>query len=130
MITAKKKFYQAISEFEVMTEKDVDRTSQIADEVLNDADYIAFTKTEKYALALCTSNIEGFEDRYFLDEECLYSTFLETEDNETYYIHFLQETDFSEEDDEDELPLATEEQIEAYEKQEKQKNVILKKELN
>lgn len=51
-------------------------------------------------------------------------------DNETYYIHFLQETEFSEDDNEDELPLATEEQIEAYEKQEEQKAVILKKELN
>lgn len=40
---------------------------------------------------------------------------LKTEDNETYYIHFIQETEFSEEDDEYELPLATEEQIEAYE---------------
>ncbi|EPS1327103.1 AcrIIA2 family anti-CRISPR protein [Listeria monocytogenes] len=129
MTTAKKKFYQAISEFEAMTGKDVERTPQIADEVLNDADYIAFTKTEKYALDICTSNVEGFEDRYFLDEECLDSTFLETEGNETYYIHFLQETEFSEDDNEDELPLATEEQIEAYEKQEKQKAVILKKEL-
>ncbi|EDN9990211.1 AcrIIA2 family anti-CRISPR protein [Listeria monocytogenes] len=50
--------------------------------------------------------------------------------NETYYIHFLQETEFSEDDNEDELPLATEEQIEANEKQEEQKAVILKKELN
>ncbi|EGB9983332.1 AcrIIA2 family anti-CRISPR protein [Listeria monocytogenes] len=130
MTTAKKKFYQAISEFEEMTGKDVEKTPQIADEVLNDADYIAFTKTEKYALALCTSDIEGFEDRYFLDGECLYSTFLETEENETYYIHFIQETEFSEEDNEDELPLATEEQIESYDKQEEQKAVILKKELN
>ncbi|WP_228474630.1 AcrIIA2 family anti-CRISPR protein [Listeria welshimeri] len=130
MTSAKKKFYQAISEFEAMTGKDVERTPQIADEVLNDANYIAFTKTEKYTLDICTSNVEGFEDRYFLDEECLDSTFLETEGNETYYIHFLQETEFSEEDDEDELPLATEKQIEAYEKQEEQKAVILKKELN
>ncbi|ECJ9747340.1 hypothetical protein FQR52_12425 [Listeria monocytogenes] len=68
--------------------------------------------------------------RYFLDEECLDSTFLETEDNETYYIHFLQETEFSEDNNEDELLLATEEKIEAYEKQEEQKAVILKKELN
>ncbi|EPI2836853.1 AcrIIA2 family anti-CRISPR protein [Listeria monocytogenes] len=118
MTTAKKKFYQAISEFEEMTGKDVERTPQIADDVLNDADSIAFTKTEKYALDFCTSNVEGFENRCFLDEECLDATFLETEDNETYYIHFLQETKFSEDDNEDELPLATEEQIEAYEKQE------------
>ncbi|WP_228471805.1 AcrIIA2 family anti-CRISPR protein [Listeria welshimeri] len=130
MTTAKKTFYQAISEFEEMTGKDVDRIPQVAEEVLNDSDYIAFTKTEKYALALCTSDIEGFEDRYFLDGECLYSTFLETEENETYYIHFIQETEFSEEDDEDELPLATKEQIEAFENQEKQEAVILKKELN
>ncbi|MBC1342357.1 AcrIIA2 family anti-CRISPR protein [Listeria welshimeri] len=130
MTTAKKKFYQAISEFEEMTGKDVERTPQIADEVLNDADYIAFTKTEKYALDLCTSNVGGFENRYFLDEECLGSTFLDTKDNETYYIHFLQETEFSEDDNEDELPLATEEQIESYNKQEEQKAVILKKELN
>lgn len=54
--------------------------------------------------------------RYFLDEECLDSTFLETE--------------FSEDNNEDELLIATEERIKAYEKQEEQKAVILKKELN
>ncbi|MBC1908187.1 hypothetical protein HCA53_00200 [Listeria innocua] len=54
-----------------------------------------------------------------LGELYLQFRILETEDNETYYIHFIQETEFSEEDDEDELPLATKEQIEAYENQEK-----------
>ncbi|EIZ6626551.1 AcrIIA2 family anti-CRISPR protein [Listeria monocytogenes] len=130
LTTVQRKYNEAINEFEETIGKDVDRTPEIAQHILNDADYIAFTKTKEYALDLCTTDIEGYEDTDFLDESLLYSTFLETEDKKTYYIHFLQETEFSEDDNEEDLPLATKKQIEEYQNQAKQNNVILISELN
>ncbi|WP_271006936.1 AcrIIA2 family anti-CRISPR protein [Listeria seeligeri] len=131
MMTGKKvqrRLDLVISELEELTGKDVTRTPQIAEHILNDGDYIVITQTEKYALDLCTTDLEGFDNRFFLDEKLLISTFLEMEKGEDYYIHIVQTTDFGEAEAEEFL--ATQEHIAANKKQEEQKNVVLKRELD
>ncbi|EAG7126707.1 hypothetical protein BLG42_13730 [Listeria monocytogenes] len=125
---AQRKFYEAINEFEEMTENEVVTSPRIPQDYLNDGDYVVITKSENYALNLCTTNLEGFEDRHFLDEKLIYSTFVETYSGETYYIYITQTAEFDE-DDAVEF-LATQEQIYEYRKQEEQKTVILKMELS
>ncbi|EGI1283629.1 AcrIIA2 family anti-CRISPR protein [Listeria monocytogenes] len=128
MKTAQENFYEAINEFEEMTENEVVTSPRIPQDYLNDGDYVVITKSENYALNLCTTNLEGFEDRHFLDEKLIYSTFVETYSDETYYIYITQTAEFDE-DDAVEF-LATQEQIYEYHKQEEQKTVILKMELS
>ncbi|HAA8683770.1 TPA: AcrIIA2 family anti-CRISPR protein [Listeria monocytogenes] len=128
MKTAQENFYEAINEFEEMTENEVVTSPRIPQDYLNDGDYVVITKSENYALNLCTTNLEGFEDRHFLDEKLIYSTFVETYSGETYYIYITQTAEFDE-DDAVEF-LATQEQIYEYHKQEEQKTVILKMELS
>ncbi|HEL8941090.1 TPA: AcrIIA2 family anti-CRISPR protein [Listeria monocytogenes] len=125
---AQKIFYEAINEFEEMTNEEVVTSPRIPQDYLNDGDYVVITKSENYALNLCTTDLEGFEDRYFLDEKLIYSTFVETYTDETYYIYITQTAEFDE-DDAVEF-LATQEQIYEYHKQEEQKTVILKMELS
>ncbi|EFS02358.1 protein gp29 [Listeria seeligeri FSL S4-171] len=125
---SQRKFYEAINEFEEMTENEVVTSPRIPQDYLNDGDYVVITKSENYALNLCTTNLEGFEDRHFLDEKLIYSTFVETYSGETYYIYITQTAEFDE-DDAVEF-LATQEQIYEYHKQEEQKTVILKMELS
>ncbi|EAH2852904.1 AcrIIA2 family anti-CRISPR protein [Listeria monocytogenes] len=122
------KFDEAINEFEEMTDNEVVTSPRIPQDYLNDGDYVVITKSENYALNLCTTNLEGLEDRYCLDEKLIYSTFVETYAGETYYIYITQTTEFDEDDAVDFL--ATQEQIETNKKQEEQKSVILKNELN
>ncbi|HAA5562500.1 TPA_asm: hypothetical protein GF878_05315 [Listeria monocytogenes] len=125
---AQKIFYEAINEFEEITNEEVVTSPRIPQDYLNDGDYVVITKSENYALNLCTTNLEGFEDRHFLDEKLIYSTFVETYSGETYYIYITQTAEFDE-DDAVEF-LATQEQIYEYHKQEEQKTVILKMELS
>ncbi|EDH0867582.1 AcrIIA2 family anti-CRISPR protein [Listeria monocytogenes] len=125
---SQRKFYEAINELEEMTENEVATSPRIPQDYLNDGDYVVITKSENYALNLCTTNLEGFEDRHFLDEKLIYSTFVETYSGETYYIYITQTAEFDE-DDAVEF-LATQEQIYEYHKQEEQKTVILKMELS
>ncbi|EMS4960473.1 AcrIIA2 family anti-CRISPR protein [Listeria monocytogenes] len=125
---SQRKFYEAINELEEMTENEVVTSPRIPQDYLNDGDYVVITKSENYALNLCTTNLEGFEDRHFLDEKLIYSTFVETYSGETYYIYITQTAEFDE-DDAVEF-LATQEQIYEYHKQEEQKTVILKMELS
>ncbi|EHH5516389.1 hypothetical protein EOT00_11975 [Listeria seeligeri] len=125
---SQRKFYEAINEFEEMTENEVVTSPRIPQDYLNDGDYVVITKSEKYSLNLCTTNLEGFDDRHFLDEKLIYSTFVETYAGETYYIYITQTAEFDE-DDAVEF-LATQEQIYEYHKQEEQKTVILKMELS
>ncbi|EHE7936906.1 TPA: AcrIIA2 family anti-CRISPR protein [Listeria monocytogenes] len=125
---SQRKFYEAINELEEMTENEVVTSPRIPQDYLNDGDYVVITKSEKYSLNLCTTNLEGFDDRHFLDEKLIYSTFVETYSGETYYIYITQTAEFDE-DDAVEF-LATQEQIYEYHKQEEQKTVILKMELS
>ncbi|HHQ0190767.1 TPA: AcrIIA2 family anti-CRISPR protein [Listeria monocytogenes] len=125
--TSQRKLDEAILELEELTGKDVIRTPQIAEHILNDGDYVVITQTENYGLTLCTTDLEGFDNRLFLDEKLLASTFLEMEKGEDYYIHIVQTTNFGE--DEAEAFLATKEQITANKKQEEEKNVVLKREI-
>ncbi|HEM0758309.1 TPA: AcrIIA2 family anti-CRISPR protein [Listeria monocytogenes] len=125
---AQKIFYEAINEFEEMTNEEVVTSPRIPQDYLNDGDYVVITKSESYALNLCTTDLEGFEDKYFLDEKLIYSTSVETYTDETYYIYITQTTEF-EEDNAEEF-LATQAEIDADKKQEEQKTVILKMELN
>ncbi|EAG8701980.1 hypothetical protein CHT76_14900 [Listeria monocytogenes] len=122
------KFDEAINELEEMIENEVITSPQIPQDYLNDGDDVVISKSENYALKLCTTNLEGFEDRHFLDEKLIYSTFVETPAGETYYIYITQTAEFDE-DDAVEF-LATQEQIYEYHKQEEQKTVILRNELN
>ncbi|WP_270996140.1 AcrIIA2 family anti-CRISPR protein [Listeria seeligeri] len=125
--TTQRKLDEAILEFEELTGKDVTKTPRIAEHILNDGDYVVITQKENYALDLCTTNLEDFDNRLFLDEKLLISTFLEMEKGEDYYIHIVQTTNFGE--DETEEFLATKEQIAANKKQEEEKNVVLKREI-
>ncbi|MBC3570995.1 AcrIIA2 family anti-CRISPR protein [Listeria monocytogenes] len=126
--TAQERLDNAINEFEEITNEEVVTSPRIPQDYLNDGDYVVITKSENYALNLCTTNLEGFEDRHFLDEKLIYSTFVETYSGETYYIYITQTAEFDE-DDAVEF-LATQEQIYEYYKQEEQKTVILKMELS
>ncbi|EAD6318235.1 hypothetical protein A2O21_03140 [Listeria monocytogenes] len=126
--TAQERLDNAINEFEEITNEEVVTSPRIPQDYLNDGDYVVITKSENYALNLCTTNLEGFEDRHFLDEKLIYSTFVETPEGETYYIYITQTAEFDE-DDAVEF-LATQEQIYEYHKQEEQKTVILKMELS
>ncbi|EFS01030.1 protein gp29 [Listeria seeligeri FSL N1-067] len=126
--TAQERLDNAINEFEEITNEEVVTSPLIPQDYLNDGDYVVITKSENYALNLCTTNLEGFEDRHFLDEKLIYSTFVETYSGETYYIYITQTAEFDE-DDAVEF-LATQEQIYEYHKQEEQKTVILKMELS
>ncbi|MBK3698580.1 AcrIIA2 family anti-CRISPR protein [Listeria monocytogenes] len=125
---AQKIFYEAINEFEEMTNEEVVTSPRIPQDYLNDGDYVVITKSENYALSLCMTDLEGFEDRYFLDEKLIYSTSVETYTDETYYIYITQTTEF-EEDNAVEF-LATQVEIDADKKQEEQTTVILKMELS
>lgn len=126
--TAQERLDNAINEFEEITNEEVVTSPRIPQDYLNDGDYVVITKSEKYSLNLCTTNLEGFDDRHFLDEKLIYSTFVETYAGETYYIYITQTAEFDE-DDAVEF-LATQEQIYEYHKQEEQKTVILKMELS
>ncbi|RJA50609.1 AcrIIA2 family anti-CRISPR protein [Listeria monocytogenes] len=126
--TAQERLDNAINEIEEITNEEVVTSPRIPQDYLNDGDYVVITKSENYALNLCTTNLEGFEDRHFLDEKLIYSTFVETYSGETYYIYITQTAEFDE-DDAVEF-LATQEQIYEYHKQEEQKTVILKMELS
>ncbi|EAE5728853.1 hypothetical protein E2C14_14100 [Listeria monocytogenes] len=126
--TAQERLDNAINEFEEITNEEVVTSPRIPQDYLNDGDYVVITKSENYALNLCTTNLEGFEDRHFLDEKLIYSTFVETYAGETYYIYITQTAEFDENDAVEFL--ATQDQIYEYHKQEEQKTVILKMELS
>lgn len=123
----RRKFYEAISEFEEIMGKSTTNVIQIAEDYLNDGDFVIITKTEEYALALCDTDLDNYDGKQFLDEKLLFSTFLEMEDEVDYYIHVIQTTVFGEDDAEEFL--ATKEQIEASKNQEEIKSVVLKREL-
>ncbi|EHL5881833.1 AcrIIA2 family anti-CRISPR protein [Listeria monocytogenes] len=122
------KFDNAINEFEELIGKDVWKTPQIERSDISCSDYVVITSTAKYAPAICISDIEGYEDRSFLDEKVLASTVLEMIDGEDYYIHVVEVTSLD--DDEKVTMLASNRQIYECHKQEEQKTVILKMELS
>ncbi|MBC2142830.1 AcrIIA2 family anti-CRISPR protein [Listeria innocua] len=114
LTTAQRKYYEAMNEFEAVTNKELEQTPEFQQDLLNDSDYLVITKNEAYAVALCTLD----DDKLYLDETLVYSTRLDIED-ETYYINFVTTN-------EDDFKLATNEDKEKSDKQE----VIIKSELN